>query len=176
MIKNFFNYIVVNFGFTSINDFYSSTIHHNLMVLTIPTTIIISFIENLMGLQYLTLVSFGVLILMEFITGIAASKTKNIPIESKKFGRFGLKLMVWISLIFIINSLKLEYKGKTDMTGLMAFSLFSWLHGALYVYINLEYLISVLENLEVVSGNDAATSKLTLIKKKLSSFIDKLLS
>lgn len=176
MIKNFFNYIVVNFGFNGINDFYSSTIHHNLTILTIPVTIVFSFIENLMGLQYLTLVSFGVLVLMEFITGISASKVKNIPIESKKFARFGLKLLVWISLIFIINSLKLEYKGKTDITGLMAFSLFSWLHGALYVYINLEYLISVLENLEVVSGNDAATSKLILIKKKLSSLIDKLLS
>lgn len=176
MIKNFFNYIVVNFGFNGINDFYSSTIHHNFTILTIPVTIILTLLEKLMGLQYLTLVSFGVLVLMEFITGISASKVKNIPIQSKKFARFGLKLMVWFSLIFIINSLKLEYKGKTDITGLMAFSLFSWLHGALYVYINLEYLISVLENLEVISGNDAATSKLTLIKKKLSSFIDKLLS
>lgn len=176
MIKNFFNYIVVNFGFRGVDDFYSSTIHHNFTLLTIPTTVLIAFIEKLMGLQYLTFLSFGVLILMEFITGIYASKIKNIPIESKKFGRFGLKLMVWISLIFIINSLKFEYKGKSDITGLMAYSLFSWLHGALYVYVNLEYLISVLENLEVISGNDSATSKLTLIKKKLSTFIDKLLS
>jgi hypothetical protein len=113
---------------------------------------------------------------MEFITGIYASKIKNVPIESKRFSRFGLKLMVWVSLIFIINALKLEYKSKTDITGLMANALFSWLHSALYIYINLEYLISILENLEVISGNDAATSKLSLIKKKLSTFIDKLLS
>ena len=58
----------------------------------------------------------------------------------------------------------------------MAYALFSWLHGALYVYVNLEYLISVLENLEVISGSDPATSKLNLIKKKLTTFIDKLLS
>lgn len=176
MIKNLLNSIVVHFGFNNVDDFYSSTIHYNLSIITIPGTILITFIEQLMGLQYLTLLSFGVLILMEFITGISASKIKNIPIESKKFGRFGLKLLVWISTIFIINSLKLEYKEKTDITGLMAYSLFSWLHGALYVYINLEYLISVLENLEVISGNDSATSKLSLIKKKLSTFIDKLLS
>jgi len=176
MIKNFCNYIVNNFGFHGVDDFYSSTIHHNLTILTIPIALIASVIQNLTGLQYLTLLSFGVLVLMEFITGIYASKIKNVPIESKRFSRFGLKLMVWVSLIFIINALKLEYKGKTDITGLMANALFSWLHSSLYIYINLEYLISILENLEVISGNDAATSKLSLIKKKLSTFIDKLLS
>jgi hypothetical protein len=175
MIKNFVNYIVVNFGYHGVEDFYSSTIHHNLTILTIPVALIGALIEKYTGLHYITLLSFGVLILMEFITGISASKIKNIPIESKRFSRFGLKLLVWISLIFIINSIKMEYEGKTDVTSLMAHALFSWLHGALYVYVNLEYLISVLENLDVISGNDAATSKLSLIKKKLSTFIDKLL-
>lgn len=176
IIKKICDYVVINFGFHGVEDFYSSTIHHNLTILTIPVTIIATVVERVMGLQYLTLLSFGALVLMEFITGISASKIKKIPIESKKFGRFGLKLLVWVSLIFIINSLKIEYKGKTDMTGLMAHALFSWLHSALYVYVNLEYLISVLENLDVISGNDAATSKLSLIKKKLSTLIDKLLS
>lgn len=176
MIKNFINYVVINFGYHGVEDFYSSTIHHNLTILTIPIALCAAVVEHLTGLHYLTLVSFGVLILMEFITGISASKIKNIPIESKRFSRFGLKLLVWVSLIFIINTIKEEYHGKTDITGLMAYALFSWLHGALYVYVNLEYLISVLENLEVISGSDSATSKLTLIKKKLSTFIDKLLS
>jgi hypothetical protein len=176
MIKNFCNYIVTNFGYHGIEDFYTSTIHHNLTILTIPVALITAVIERLTGLQYLTLISFGLLVLMEFITGISASKIKNIPIESKRFSRFGLKLLVWVSLIFIINSVKNEYHGKTDITSLMAYALFSWLHGALYVYVNLEYLISVLENLEVISGSDPATSKLSLIKKKLTTFIDKLLS
>lgn len=176
MIKSFLNYIVTNFGFNSVNDFYSSTVHHNFIILTIPFALVGAFLEKIMGLNFVTLVSFGVLILMEFLTGISASKIKNIPIQSKRFSRFGLKLLVWVSLIFIIHSLKMEYKGATDVTGLMASALFSWLHSALYVYVNLEYLISVLENLEVISGNDSATSKLSLIKKKISSFIDKLLS
>ena len=176
MIKNFVNYIVINFGYHGVEDFYTSTIHHNLTILTIPVAIIGAIIEKYTGLHYITLLSFGILVLMEFITGISASRIKNIPIESRRFSRFGLKLMVWVSLIFVINSLKIEYNEKTDMTSLMAHALFSWLHGALYVYVNLEYLISVLENLDVISGNDAATSKLSLIKKKLSTFIDKILS
>lgn len=176
MIKNFCNYVVTNFGFKNLNEFYSSTIHTQLTILTIPISLIGSIIEDNTGLSYITLISFGVLILMEFLTGIYASKIKNIPIESRRFSRFGLKLLVWLSLIFIIHSLKMEYMGKTDITSLMAYGLFSWLHGALYVYVNLEYLISVLENLEIISGNDSATSKLTLLKKKISSFLDKLLS
>jgi len=176
MIKNFLNYIVFNFGFTNIDEFYNSTIHYRLMVLTIPVSLLSSIIQMYTGLHYLTLVSFAVLVLMEFLTGIYASKIKNIPIESRRFSRFGLKLLVWISLIFIVNSLKIEYSNKKDITSLMAYGLFTWLHGALYVYINLEYLISVLENLETISGNDSATSKLTLIKNKISSFLDKLLS
>lgn len=176
MIKNILNYIVVNFGFSGVDEFYSSTVHYRLMVFTIPFSLLTSMIEMYTGLGYLTLVSFAVLVLMEFLTGIYASKIKNIPIESKRFSRFGLKLLVWILLIFIINSLKMEYSNKTDITSLMSHGLFTWLHSALYVYINLEYLISVLENLEVISGNDSATSKLTLIKNRISSFLDKLLS
>jgi len=176
MIKNFFNYIVVNFGFSGVDEFYNSTVHYRLAILTIPFSLISSVIQMYTGLGYLTLVSFAVLVLMEFLTGIYASKIKKIPIESKRFSRFGLKLLVWILLIFIINSLKIEYSNKSDITSLMAHGLFTWLHGALYVYINLEYLISVLENLEVISGNDSATSKLMLIKNKISSFLDKLLS
>ena len=176
MIKNITHYIVTNFGFSSVEEFYTSTIHHNFTILTIPVALISSFLQKITGLQYLTLISFGVLVTMEFITGLYASKIKKIPIQSKKFGRFGLKLLVWLSLIFIINTLKNEYLGKTDITSLMAYALFSWLHGSLYVYVNLEYLISVLENLEVISGGDTATSKLSLIKKKLSTFLDKLLS
>lgn len=176
MIKNISHYIVTNFGFHSIDDFYSSTVHSNLAILTVPVSLFASVIQSYMGLNYLTLLSFGVLVLMEFLTGIYSSKLKNIPINGKKFGRFGLKLLVWVLLIFIIYTLKMEYKDKLDLTSLMAYALFSWLHSSLYVYVNLEYLISVLENLEVISGNDAASSKLGLIKKKISSFLDKLLS
>jgi hypothetical protein len=78
--------------------------------------------------------------------------------------------------MFILNSLKIEYEDKEGLTNSMSFGLFSWLHSSLYVYVNLEYLISVLENIEVINGSDPNTSKLGKIKKKMDSFLDKLFS
>lgn len=176
MIRNTFNYIVVNFGFSSLDEFINSTIHSKLILLTIPLASISGIIELYTGLHYLTILSFGLLVFMEFLTGIYASKIKNLPIESRKFGRFGLKLLVWLSLMFILNSLKIEYGDKEGLTNNMSFGLFSWLHSSLYVYVNLEYLISVLENIEVINGSDPNTSKLGKLKKKMDSFLDKLFS
>lgn len=160
MIKNLLNYVVTNFGFNDISDFSSSLLHTKLALITIPLAGISSVVQNYFGLQSLTIFSFVLLVSLELITGLTAAKVGKVKIESKKFGRFGLKILVWLSLIFIINSFKVEFYGYKDTFGNMAHGLLSWLHGTLFIYVCFEYLISVLENMAVISG------------KKNSSFID----
>jgi len=173
-MKNFFNYIVTNFGFSNCSDFYGSILHPNFMLFTLPIAGLSSLFEKYFGLEHLTIISFVVLIFLELITGLLSSKVRGVKIESKKFGRFGLKILVWLSLIFITNSLKLEYKSYTDAAGVVAYTMFNWLHTLLFIYINMEYLISVLENLGIVTGNKKETSSLIkFIKKKFSDFLNK---
>ncbi|NIQ13101.1 MAG: hypothetical protein GTO02_01430 [Candidatus Dadabacteria bacterium] len=48
----------------------------------------------------------------------------------------------------------------------------TWLHGALFIYVNIEYLISVLENLGSITGKDNS-GLIKVIKDKLSSWGNK---
>jgi hypothetical protein len=162
-MRTFFNYIVTNFGFSDCSDFLNSFLHFNLMNVTLPIVGISAFIEKYFGLEHLTIMSFGLLMILELVTGLMASKIKKVKIESKKFGRFGLKVLVWFSLIFITNSLSIEYKSHKDVIGSMAHAMFNWVHTFLFIYINMEYLISILENLGVITGNKKNSKNLIKI-------------
>jgi hypothetical protein len=167
-MKNILNYIVTNFGFVSLSDFSTSLIHKNWMLGLIPLAGISSVVENVFGLQGLTILAFVILIILELLTGLIAAKIKGEPIVSKKFGRFGLKMLVWLTLMFVINMLKREYHDSDGNFSDLASGLFTWLHGTLFIYVNLEYLISVLENLGVISGkkNDGI---IKVIKEKFGT-------
>ena len=170
MIRNFFNQIVCNFGFTCTEDFSSSIVHSKLLPLTIPVAGLSAFLETSLGLRSFTLIAFVVLITMELITGLIASKVRGEKIVSNKFGRFGLKVLVWMTLLYVTNAMRLEYlTGETNFSGL-ASGFFVWLHGTLFIYIVIEYLISVLENLGVITG-DNRNSLIKTIINKLNSFL-----
>lgn len=171
MINKFFNYIVTNFGFSCTNDFNGSIVHTKLLAITIPVAGISSIVENVMGLHGLTVLAFVSLVILELITGLAASKSRGESIQSHKFSRFGLKVFVWMTLLFITHSLQLEYAGHTDLLSQMTGGFFSWLHGALFVYIILEYLISVLENLGSLTNEKSKKTLITAIIDKLNSFL-----
>jgi phage-related holin len=170
MFSNFFNQIVSNFGFKCTNDFSNSIVHNKLLILTLPLAGITSIFESMLGLQNLTVMAFLVLILLELITGLIASKVRGEKIVSNKFGRFGLKVLVWMTLLYITNSIRLEYINVENNFDTLASSLFTWLHGTLFIYIVLEYLISVLENLSVITG-DSKKSLINTITNKLNSFL-----
>lgn len=164
-MKSLLNYIVVNFGFMDLSDFSTSLVHRNWILGLISLAGISAIIETMFGLQSLTILAFVVLVMLELLTGLIASKVKGNPIVSKKFGRFGLKMLVWLTLMFVINSLKKEYVDSEGNFSELAAGLFTWLHGTLFIYVNLEYLISVLENLGVISGRNN-DSLIKLIKNK----------
>jgi PAS domain S-box-containing protein len=104
---------------------------------------------------------------LELVTGLAASKKKGIKIESRKFGRFGLKLTVWLGLFFIINSLRVQYKGTSEFV----YGIYEWLHDGLMIYVSLEYLISVIENLGTLTGK-RDSGLINAIKKKVGMVDD----
>lgn len=170
MVNKIINYVVTNFGFKDQNEFLSSLLHQKILLLTLPFAGISAFIETMFGLQTITLLAFVLLITLELITGLVGSTVKGVKIESGKFSRFGLKIFVWLSLIFIINTLKMEYLSHNDVVGAVAYPLLVWLHGTLFIYVNLEYLISVLENLGVIFGKSSSPIS-EIIKDKLKSFM-----
>jgi hypothetical protein len=53
----------------------------------------------------------------------------------------------------------------------LASGFFTWLHGTLFIYIVVEYLISVLENLGSITKEDENKTLVNLIVKKLNIFL-----
>lgn len=169
MLTKLFNLLVTNFGFDNTTDFGNSLIHTKLLMVTIPIATMIgvlSSVETLVGLKLLTIISFIILILLELLTGIIASRVKKIPLSSKKFSRFGLKILVWLCLLFITNAIKEQYSHGNFIDSAVS-SVFELLHTTLFAYISLEYLISVIENLSVITGKKY-TNLLKILKSKLT--------
>lgn len=170
-MKIFCNYIVSNFGFNDINDFLGSMIHYKLLFLTLPSSFFIfTFIEQWLGVTSAIFGSFVVGAIMELVTGLIAARVKRERWSSHKFSRFGLKILVWLSLIFVANSWKMSFQDLEGVQNWMTYQLFNWFHGVLTIYVSLEYIISILENYSVITGK--STSKLTnFLKKKFDQFL-----
>jgi len=165
-MRKLFDSLVINFGFNDYIDFSQSLIHTKFLWFTIPFSIIVTslqyFSEKFLGLYIITFAAFFILLILELITGIVASKIKGHKIESRKFSRFGLKVFVWICVVFVVQSLKLQYEKNNSII----YSIYSGLHTFILGYINMEYLISVIENLGVIT-NKKYTVLIDQIKQKL---------
>jgi hypothetical protein len=170
MINKFLDQLVSSFGFSCTSDFSNSIVHVNLLTLTIPLAGFSALVESFLGLQNLTILAFVVLITLELITGLVASKIKGEKIVSHKFSRFGFKIFVWLTLLYVVNTIKIEYSEQGGNFSTLASGFFTWLHGTLFIYVVIEYLISVLENLGVITGKNNDTLIIKIIKK-LNSFL-----
>ena len=165
MINKFFNHLVNNFGFSCTGDFTTSIVHSKLLVITIPLAGLSALLENSLGLRYFTILAFVILVTLELITGLLASKIRGEQIVSHKFSRFGFKVFVWMVLLYVVNTMKIEYSEQIGNFSKLASGFFTWLHGTLFIYIVIEYLISVLENLGVITGKSNDTIIIKIIKK-----------
>lgn len=170
MISKFFNHLVNNFGFSCTGDFSNSIIHSNLLTITIPFAGLSALIETSFGLRNLTILAFVVLVTLELLSGLLASKIRGEKIVSHKFSRFGFKVFVWMVLLYVVNTMKIEYSEQGGSFSTLASGFFTWLHGTLFIYIVIEYLISVLENLGVITGKSNDTLIMKIIKK-LNGFL-----
>jgi hypothetical protein len=148
-------------------DFFGSLIHINFLYITIPLATICAFFERIIGLEYYSIVALILLLAMELITGLYAAKINKKQIKSKKFGRFGLKLFVWFGLLFILKSFAFDTNFDSTLETTYKF-FFLTLHRMILIYIVIEYLISVLENLTVITGKDN-TPIITYLKTVMQS-------
>lgn len=161
--------IIESFGFKQHGDLLNSlfpSIKYQILGFTITLSAISSFANKLFGLEALTILAFVFMLMMEFASGIIASKIKGKRIESRLMGRFLVKVFLWLTCLFFIHTLQMDYEAKSK---LIAGSL-QWLHSGLMIYVSLEYLISILENIAVISGksNDVL---IKYIRKKINQLL-----
>ena len=156
-MKNFLtntcDQIVNQFGFENLHDFLTSMVHSKVLYLTLPASaVVFGMIEKWFGFSSAIFGAFVVMAIMELVTGIWGALAQKKKLKSRKVGRFGLKILVWLSLIYVANSFALNYKEAEGFQSMLIYQIFSWFHGVLMVYVSFEYIISILENLGKITG------------------------
>lgn len=171
-LKSIGDGIVDNFGFDGISDFVGSMVHTKLLLFTLPASFFLfSIVEQWLGISSAIFVSFGVMAVVELITGLWGARALKKKWSSRKFSRFGLKILVWLSLILVANSFKVSYEGLKGIQNIIIFQMFYWIHGTLVVYISLEYMISILENTSKITGK-GESRLVVFLKKKLDQWFE----
>ena len=162
-MKNLIHTIVDHFGFENLHDFTTSMVHFNLLKITIPMGGIMAGISALLGFTNGMLIAFVVMVIFELFSGIWASVVEGKKIQSRKLSRFGFKLLTWMVLIYITFAFSHAYRDKG--------AVIAWFTSAFYEtiigYILWEYVVSIIENMERITG-----VKIPL-KKYLNGMLDK---
>jgi hypothetical protein len=156
--------------YSSLNEFLMSVFpsfkHKYLSILIISVSAISGYVELYLGMKMLTLVAFVMLLTVELVSGIYASVfVKKQKLESARMQRFTIKLTLWLIALFITFSFYKEFEPKSTA----AAALFAWMHSGLMIYAALEYLVSVLENIAVISG-DTNNKLLVAFKTKIDKY------
>ena len=103
------------------------------------------------------------MVLFELGSGVCASIVEGKKIVSKKISRFGFKLLTWLILIYITHVFANVY--STEGRVIAWFT--SAFHETIIGYIMWEYIISILENMERITGREIP------LKKYLNELLDK---
>ena len=131
-------------GFSNLNDFLQSAFHSEsftpIFVTSVGLTALGETIKQVIGLTPMVYISFIVLLFAEVISGIKASIMEGEKINSKRFGRFILKIFVYTLMLGITNIF------ATQTEGISAF-IYDSIHSIVFNYISVQLIISVFENL-----------------------------
>jgi phage-related holin len=163
---NLANNIVKEYGFSCWTEMLQSTLHYKnykpMLGMSITLGGFSALTNKFLGLDALVYVSFVLLILIEFITGISASIKEGKKIESKRLGRFLVKITIYTLMIAIANILRISY--ESDIVG----KLYGFIYWVILHFITVQMIVSVFENLSRLGYQESSR-----VFKKINQFMSK---
>jgi phage-related holin len=164
--------LLKTFDFHSVEEFFLSLApsfksEYNLKVMLMVFSSLYVVPDKFFGLDSAAFIALGVVFVFELISGVTASHVRKEPLSSMKLSRFSLKVACYLVLIGVSYCMQMSFEHRDS---LVASVTFGWLHVFLVVQIVFENIISILENLAVISGKDKA-AWIVQIKDKLKSFV-----
>ncbi len=140
---------------------YKLTIASILVSITLPP------IERVFGLDGLAVAGLIMVFATEITSGALAAKIKKEPLSSVKLGRFTFKAFFYTVLICVPYLMAESFRAKGKE---LATTMFDWLHLFMLAQIVIENMISILENVAVISGKDK-THWIKKIQDKLNGLL-----
>lgn len=165
------NYILDGFGFENWMDFFKSSFGFISVKIGILASLMAGVMTNseyLFGVKFMFMVAYVFLILLEWGSGVWASRTRGEEHKSRKLGRMIFKVFIYAVLMFILH----QFTRTTDFPELMGFELnpFIWLYWIILLVIIWQLIVSLLENFRQI-GWKWADVALKVINKQ---FYDKM--
>lgn len=161
--------ILSTFEYGSFGDFVKSLFpslkYEHITLLTIGMSTISMFIDSVFGLDAFAFCGFLLILVVELVSGLWASRIKKVPFDSTKLSRFGFKCACYLVLIAVPYMMSHSY---ADHHQTLASDAFEWLHVFLVMQIIFENTVSILENIGMIIGKDK-TFWIEKIQEKLKN-------
>lgn len=159
-------------GFNSFGEFAFSLLKPKLFAKVMPILFVMAplfaFIEQTIGLGRPLFLSFLALNIIEFYTGVAASKAEGKDMSSVKMHRFLIKTVVYLAILGVIWQNSHHAGGNIGSdTALVVYRAVYWL---VFNYISLILTRSVFENLHRMGVKEAAIIY-GLLNNKVTRFV-----
>ena len=141
-------------GFTGITDLLTSLFRPNLGLILLVLSSLATFVEYTFGLKPFLFTALFILLVVELISGLLAAKLKGKKITSRKMQRFGVMLLIWFTLLMVLEAMIKQYVGKMEE------HIAYYFHTTMVFYIMGIYFKSILENAESIWTNKINTKYL----------------
>lgn len=168
------NYFLEGFGFKGLGDYAHSTFGYMIKPDAVGYALVIgyvsAFFKEHLGFPLVVFSAFVILNILEFHTGVQASKRKGEKVESRKMGRMFLKVGTYLLIIWMLNAFQtgLKFPSIVDFE-LDPFIVMYWAFLAGVIY---QLFKSLLENLVALGYEEANGVLGYLIRKYNKTFSD----
>lgn len=160
------NYYLQSFGFSDSLDYARATFPRSFKVAYFGGLfgLIRICLQEVAGMDLAVFVSFVLLIIAEFHTGVKVDRIKRKKkFQSRKAGRMILKVGTYMFILVLLNS----FSKGINFPEIAGFDVnpFQWLYYAVFITIVFQLFISWLENLSCLGYKESATIIGVLLKK-----------
>lgn len=155
MFENILQKLLNTYDFNSVREFGLSlcpSFKYNLQLPSFSISAVLAVLSKYLGFGPVIVLAMVVAVLVETVSGIAASKKLGKPFESFRFSRCVLKVFIWFTLVFIANAFSLELQGGAGWLDKIGVVFFDIIRLLILAYFVIEYVVSILENLAVIDG------------------------
>lgn len=169
-MKDFIERLLLTYDYESIGAFGESLAPSTKYATLTPIILSISSMAviptKIFGLSEYAFGALLVMMVVEMVSGIIASRVKKETYSSTKSSRFGLKTAQYLVVIGVpyLFAESFKMQGKE-----MGATIFDWMHIFLTVQVVQENLVSILENSAVISGK-SKTHWISKLSDKINSF------
>jgi phage-related holin len=152
-MRNYFEKLLLSYDYASAKAFFMSLApsfkYEMLPVASMVFSAVSVVADKIFGLDVFAFGAFFFLMVFELLSGIWAANVKQEPLSSMKLSRFTFKVAIYLVIIAVPYNFAQSFKAK-DYT--LATTIFDWMYVFLVIQIVQEHLVSILENVAVISG------------------------